>query len=604
MPRRRYIDRVTPVDAAELNHLEAQGLHVFADTAARDAAYPDTDPPLDGEQCIVGSGNDRTRYTWNAQAVPPAWIAEASSGQGHSSGGASTEQINAAVDAHDSNPQAHPALRSRIEALEDGSSAGAAVQRVLVGSRAPSAATVGKLVIEDDGRVFSTTQIDHKGTPNTFTPADYNGGASYLGVLDTTPDPNLYNDGTWFVHAFTHRPRTIVLRTVGPVPTKGWIDVAWSSVGGGLTYIGAFPRGDVANVAPHATANGQVYLDVDDAVLRQVTAFVAGQHAQPTEYPRHQLALSQDLADLDTDLSVAQQIALASGVIEPNAIAYPFDGTTAQKRAAIRREWRIWFPMVGLIGQDLWITAEMHGTLLELLTTSGPIPDNPVYARQPARRQLQRNANVPHSVERIIARVPSGGAGALDTVPTDAIISAIGVNATTPDTGRPGAQSVDIQVNFYDAAAGGNWLGEAEYTISLIDQAASSSSAPAASSAPVTIGPAVPALGGQRLNFRSYTITQDLVPNGRYQFVMGRGTAISRSIEFYGSDILDRGAIPNAAAHRYSTRGTANVFSVAIASPGTSATRLIMVGRTNVSRVLAITTNEADGQILRLERVS
>ena len=65
MPRQTYTDNLTAVDAGNLNHIEAQGNHVFATTAARNAAYPADSPPRDGEMCITGTDRNRTAWFWN-----------------------------------------------------------------------------------------------------------------------------------------------------------------------------------------------------------------------------------------------------------------------------------------------------------------------------------------------------------------------------------------------------------------------------------------------------------------------------------------------------------------------------------------------------------
>ena len=187
-------------------------------------------------------------------------------------------------------------------------------QRVLQTDRA-SADTVGKLAITPDARAFTTREVEHLATPNSFTPANYNADGSdtaFQGVFEATPAPAGYDVGDWIVNRFTFHPRIIVQRGT----TKGWVDTDWASVGGGLTFIGAFPTGSQAEVAPHASANGQVYLDVDDEILRQVTAFVAGSTAQPTEYDKKVLANEDDIAHLQSEINAIDE----SGSAEVAAI--------------------------------------------------------------------------------------------------------------------------------------------------------------------------------------------------------------------------------------------------------------------------------------------
>lgn len=222
-------------------------------------------------------------------------------------------------------PPARPSITYAFRRLlnTDDMDGMAADQRVLLDT-APSADTVGKLVIEDDGRrVFSTEEIEHLAVPNSFTPANYNADGTdgaYQGVFQATPAPNLYDVGDWHVNGFSHNPRIIVMRS----GYKDWDTTSWDNVGGGLDYIGAFPRGTVEEVAPHASANGQVYLDVDDQILRQVTAFVAGNTAAPTEYKRHEFATEDDLDALETQKQ-AKLPALPVGAIWRGQA----DGTTA-----------------------------------------------------------------------------------------------------------------------------------------------------------------------------------------------------------------------------------------------------------------------------------
>ena len=176
-------------------------------------------------------------------------------------------------------------------------------QRVLR-TDAASASTVGKLAITPTARAFTTREVQHLATPNSFTPAVYNAGGGdthYQGVRESTPAPAGFDVGDWYVNRFTFHPRIVVQRGAA----KGWEDTDWASVGGGLAFIGAFPTGSQAEVAPHASANGQVYLDVDDEILRQVTAFVAGSTAQPTEYDKKVLANEDDIARLEARIERA-----------------------------------------------------------------------------------------------------------------------------------------------------------------------------------------------------------------------------------------------------------------------------------------------------------
>jgi len=167
------------------------------------------------------------------------------------------------------------------------------------------ASTVNKIGLDDRARAYTTRQIDHPTVPNTFVPVEYSGDgsdANYLGVLEATPSPSTYMVGQWFVHGFLGQPR-IVTRVSG---TLIWTDVSWATLR--LDYIGAYPRGTVAEVAPHASANGQVFLDVDDNVLRQVTNFVAGRPGGPTQYDKLQLADDEDLEGIASKFIAIERV--------------------------------------------------------------------------------------------------------------------------------------------------------------------------------------------------------------------------------------------------------------------------------------------------------
>lgn len=166
-------------------------------------------------------------------------------------------------------------------------------------------------------------------------------------------------------------------------------------------------------------------------------------------------------------LTITQRIGIASGAIEPESIPYPFGGTRDELIAAVRREWRISLPLIGELPLDTWVTASLHGVPLELLTTSGPVPANPVYSR--ARKKLPIVDGTPTTNERLVARIPSGGEGALDAANAGVVVDAIGSQATSPNTGNPGAQSTEIVVAFFDAANGGNKIAETRYSVSLVD---------------------------------------------------------------------------------------------------------------------------------------
>lgn len=171
-------------------------------------------------------------------------------------------------------------------------------QRVLVDVDAASADTYQKVAIESDGHAFTTRKVEHRQTPNSFTPGNYS-NPNFLGVMDATPSPSEHDVGQWFVHGFTRSPRIVVMRG----GSKDWADTSWSALG--LTYLGAFPKGTVAEVAPHASADGQVYLDMDDLILRTVTAFVAGSTAAPDEYIKLSVATGQQIEALKEDIDNA-----------------------------------------------------------------------------------------------------------------------------------------------------------------------------------------------------------------------------------------------------------------------------------------------------------
>ena len=77
MPRRTYTDRLDLIDAADMNHIEAQTVHTFSAAAARNDAYPAGSPPRDGEMALVGTGRSRQLQFWDEAAR--AWQQLASS---------------------------------------------------------------------------------------------------------------------------------------------------------------------------------------------------------------------------------------------------------------------------------------------------------------------------------------------------------------------------------------------------------------------------------------------------------------------------------------------------------------------------------------------
>ena len=56
-------------------------------------------------------------------------------------------------------------------------------QRVLQDTHDASANTVGKIAIDTTARAFTTREVEHLATPNTFTPGDYSC------LLYTSPSP-------------------------------------------------------------------------------------------------------------------------------------------------------------------------------------------------------------------------------------------------------------------------------------------------------------------------------------------------------------------------------------------------------------------------------
>ena len=198
-------------------------------------------------------------------------------------------------------------------------------------AEAPSADTVGKWALRDDGTSFGTHHIEHQAIPNRFTPGDY-ASPTYKGVFSATPDAAGYAVGDWHVNLFSFNPRIVVMRS----GAHDWDTTSYQALG--LDYIGQFPRGDVAEVAPHASANGQVYLDVDDSILRTVTRFIPGRQAEPDEYAEVGTATHQQIERLTEDITseAASRTAADQELAERiDAIPEPPDiGPVAQAAAA------------------------------------------------------------------------------------------------------------------------------------------------------------------------------------------------------------------------------------------------------------------------------
>ena len=250
------------------------GQRVYLGTGAPDAAFGmgmDIYVDIDSGQVY-----EKTANTWIAQInlATQAGLDAAAMIANAATQAAAAAQT--ALDAHIAN---HPEPQNPTE------------QRVLPDTNDASADTVDKIAIDDNARAFTTRVVEHLATPNTFTPVAYT-SSTFQNVHDATPDPSGYSVGDWFVHGFLAQPRIIISRGGRNV----WADASWADLG--LTFIGRFRRGTVEEVAPHATANGEVFLDVDDEILRQVTEFVAGQAAATTEYDRLILADDEDVEHL------------------------------------------------------------------------------------------------------------------------------------------------------------------------------------------------------------------------------------------------------------------------------------------------------------------
>ena len=164
-------------------------------------------------------------------------------------------------------------------------------------------------------------------------------------------------------------------------------------------------------------------------------------------------------------LTFDQRVSLADGRIEPRAIEWPesLDG----RRTSIGRQWKIFFSFTGFLDRDVWIEGNIEGTPLEFYTgPDGEIGTNPVFERR--RVKLVGKLNAPTTLHRIIARLPDGPNQPLLNTQRDGVIEAIGAHATTRSTADPGPSEVQFQVRMWDAAVGGNGLGEYHLTVSLI----------------------------------------------------------------------------------------------------------------------------------------
>ena len=169
-------------------------------------------------------------------------------------------------------------------------------QRVLVDQDGSSASTENKIALTPNGgRPFLTRKIPHPATPTTFDEEDY-AHANYLGVLGATPDPAGQTVGQWLVNPYSEHPRIVVSRH----GSNEWEDTTWAAVGLVPAGSGAYP--DKARATPHVTANGQVYINTDEDKLKQVSNVVLGTGAEATEYDRRNVAMQEDVEDVQGEV--------------------------------------------------------------------------------------------------------------------------------------------------------------------------------------------------------------------------------------------------------------------------------------------------------------
>ena len=183
---------------------------------------------------------------------------------------------------------------------------GAIAQRVLLRQPA-SAASVEKIITEDDQAYTTTEIVVHQATPNQ---AEYENIRFDLGYFsdESALDPTFYVVGRYYYNFAEYTPR-VVAYVSGNSGPKRWVDANAADLVANITGdVGHFASD--AEATPHIQAVGNVYYNERLRVYRRATSFTPG--AGPERgYDRLRLANADDLARIDNEFSAIAVNSLA-----------------------------------------------------------------------------------------------------------------------------------------------------------------------------------------------------------------------------------------------------------------------------------------------------
>ena len=171
----------------------------------------------------------------------------------------------------------------------------------------PSVDTLNRINFHGNQAEITEPYIAHQATPQTATFVDFT-DADYLGVDEGTLNPENYNVGQWYFHAFEHRPYVVTdLDPIAQGEQKGFISAVLTElIPGDEAYLGEF--GNDADAGPHVTGirrsgnRGDLYFDTTNEALREATAITAGS-AATIGWIFRRLLTSQDLGILTRQLT-------------------------------------------------------------------------------------------------------------------------------------------------------------------------------------------------------------------------------------------------------------------------------------------------------------
>ena len=191
-------------------------------------------------------------------------------------------------------------VRSRLDAIE------ADLEHKVVVSSVATADTLGNLAIDLDGRgLFTTEEVTHPAVAPTWDDTPY-AHANFIGVRESTPDPEQYNVGQWFANPVYLKPR-VVVQARGH---KDWSTTSWGAVGINPFIGGAQRKIEMNN---RVTANGQYWLNTNALVLNVTSNFVAGTPGSDPTYEAHHYALAESVSEVNEEIENLDRITGSHG---------------------------------------------------------------------------------------------------------------------------------------------------------------------------------------------------------------------------------------------------------------------------------------------------